>query len=62
MTKNTIVLGFAGLLAVCVIGLGFVGQFQPADLHQFDYYMGLTASADCGNHSASTEKPLVSVR
>jgi len=64
MTKNTVVLGFAGLLAVCVIGLGFVGQFQPADLHQFDYYMGLTptASADCGNHSASTEKPLVSVR
>ena len=64
MTKNTFVLGFAGLLAVCVIGLGFVGQFQPADLHQFDYYMGLTptASADYGNHSASTEKPLVSVR
>jgi CHASE2 domain-containing sensor protein len=64
MTNNTIVLGFAGLLAVCVIGLGFAGQFQPADLHQFDYYMGLTptASADCGNQNASTEKPLAAAR
>jgi CHASE2 domain-containing sensor protein len=61
---NTVVLGFAGLLAVCVIGLGFAGQFQPGDLHQFDDYMGLTptASMDCGNHSASTEKPLAAVR
>jgi hypothetical protein len=64
MTNNTIVLGFAGLLAVCVIGLGFAGQFRPADLHQFDDYMGLTptASADCSNRNASTEKPMTAIR
>jgi hypothetical protein len=64
MTNQTVVLGFAGFLAVCVIGLGFAGQFQPADLHQFDYYMGLTptASVDCNSHSASTEKPIPAIR
>jgi hypothetical protein len=64
MTNQTVVLGFAGFLAVCVIGLGFAGQFQPADLHQFDDYMGLTptASADCTNHNASAEKPLATLR
>jgi len=64
MTNNTVVIGFAGLLAVCVIGLGFAGQFRPADLHQFDDYMGLTptASAGCGNHNASTEKPIATIR
>jgi CHASE2 domain-containing sensor protein len=64
MTNQKVVLGFAGFLAVCVIGLGFAGQFQPADLHQFDYYMGLTptASLDCGNQSASTEKPIPAIR
>ncbi|MBV8745681.1 MAG: hypothetical protein JO134_11645 [Xanthobacteraceae bacterium] len=64
MTNNTVVFGFAGLLAVCVIGLGVAGQFQPADLHQFDDYMGLTptASADCGKHNASTEKPMTAIR
>jgi hypothetical protein len=64
MTNQTVVLGFAGFLAICVIGLGFAGQFRPADVHQFDDYIGLTptASVDCGNHSASTEKPLAAVR
>jgi hypothetical protein len=64
MTSQTVVLGFAGFLAVCVIGLGFAGQFRPADVHQFDDYIGFpsTASADCSNHDASTEKPLVTLR
>jgi hypothetical protein len=64
MTNQIVVLGFAGFLAVCVIGLGFAGQFQPADPHQFDDYMGLTptASADCGSHSASTEKAIPAIR
>jgi hypothetical protein len=64
MTNNTVVFGVAGLLAVCVIGLGFAGQFRPADVHQFDDYMGLTptASVDCGNHNASTEKPIAAIR
>ncbi len=62
--KTTLALGFAGLLAVCVIGLGFAGQFRTADLHEFDYYMGLmpTAAAGCDNHSAATEKPLTAIR
>jgi hypothetical protein len=47
-----------------VIGLGFAGQFRPAEVHQFDDYIGFppTASADCSNHDASTEQPLVTLR
>ena len=57
MTKEALILACAGVLAVGVVGLGFAGRFQPADLHQFDYLMGLptatATAADCNDHSAS---------
>jgi hypothetical protein len=65
MTKNTVVLAFGGLVAVCVIGLGFAGQFRPADLHDYDFFTGLplsAAAADCGDHNASAAKPVTLAR
>ncbi len=65
MTKNTVVLAFGGFLAVCVIGLGFAGQFRPADLHDYDFYTGLllsAAAAACSDQGASAAKPMTSAR
>ena len=59
MTKDKLVLAFAGVLALCVIGLGFAGQFRPADLHEFDILTGLPTTivaADCNDHSASAAR------
>lgn len=65
MTKNAVVLAFGGLLAVCVIGLGFAGQFQPADLHEYDFFAGIplaAAAVDCNDHGASVVKPITLAR
>ncbi len=61
MTKNAVVLAFGGLLAMCVIGLGFAGQFRPADLHEYDFFTGMpltAAAANCDDHGASAAKPI----
>ncbi len=64
MPKNTVV-AFAGLLAACVIGLGFAGQFRPADLHDYDFFTGLplsAAAASCNDDAASAAKPITLAR
>jgi hypothetical protein len=61
MTNKNIVLGFAGFLAICVVGLGFAGQFQPANVHDYDVFTGVpltTAAAGCNDQGASATKPL----
>jgi hypothetical protein len=65
MSRNALVLAFGGLLAVCVIGLGFAGQFRPADLHDYDFFTGMpltAAAADCRDRGASTDRPITLAR
>jgi hypothetical protein len=58
MNRDTVVLGFLGAFAFCVIVAGFSGQLASADPHQFDAVMGLTPTAsECTDHNASTAKP-----
>ncbi len=65
MTKNAVVLAFGGVVAVCVIGLGFTGQFRPADVHDYDFFTGMplaATAANCADHGASAAKPITLAR
>jgi hypothetical protein len=57
MTSNTLVLGFAGVLALCVIGLGFAGQFRPANLHH--YRCGRLQRPRCFHSQGDYYSPIV---
>src|SRR5262245_13006323 len=58
MTRDTVVIGFAGALAACVLLAGIGGRFASADPHQFDALLGLSPGECQATANASEVKPL----